>query len=191
MRSYAWVELQRGILDLERNEPGAALAHYRHAERAYSGYPLIEEHLAEALALIGHNDEAAARYRGLAARTRNPEIVGALARLVAPSDPVAAAALDAEAWELFEARRALYPKAALGHFVEHLLVRGGTPGPDLIRLAEENYRLRPNPDAKLLLARACLEAGEAARAQALVDEILATPWRPPELARLTERLRGS
>ena len=91
---------------------------------------------------------------------RNPEFVGALARLVAQSDPAAAAALDAEAWELFEKRRALYPEAALGHFVEHLLARGGTPGPDLVRLAEENYRLRPNPGAKLLLARACLETGE-------------------------------
>jgi predicted Zn-dependent protease len=189
MRSYAWLELQRGVLDLERKEPAAALVHYRHAERAYSGYPLIEEHLAEALALLGHHEEAAARYRDLTTRTRNPEIVGALARLVAPTDPVAAAALDAEAWKLFEERRALYPEAALGHFVEHALARGGTPGPELIQLAEQNYRLRPNPSAKLLLARACLETGEAARARTLVDEVLATPWRSPELARLSARLQ--
>ena len=188
MRSYAWLELQRGILDLERDEPGAALAHYRHAERAYSGYPLIGEHLAEALALLGQHEEAAARYRDLAARTRIPEIVGALARLVAREDPIAAAALDAEAWELFEERRALYPEAALGHFVEHLLARGA-PGPDLIRLAEENHRLRPNPDAKLLLARACLETGKAARARTLVDEVLATPWRSPALDWLNQRVR--
>jgi tetratricopeptide (TPR) repeat protein len=188
MRSYAWLELQRGILDLERHDPGAALAHYRHAERAYSGDPLIEEHLAEALALLGHREEAAARYRDLAARTRNPEIVGALARLVAREDPVAAAALDAQAWQLFEKRRALYPAAALGHFVEHLLARGA-PAPDLIRLAEENYRLRPNPDAKLLLARACLETGDAARARMLVDEVLVTPWRSPALDWLSQRVR--
>ena len=188
MRSYAWLELQRGILDLERNEPEAALAHYRHAERAYSGYPLIEEHVAEALALLGRHEEAAARYRDLAGRTRNPEIVGALARLVAREDPVAAAALEAEVWELFEERRALYPEAALGHFVEHLLARGA-PGPDLILLAEENHRVRPNPGAKLLLAQAYLETGKAARARTLVDEVLATPWRSPLLASLNQRVR--
>jgi hypothetical protein len=38
MRSYAWVELQRGLLDLNHGRHDEALAHYKRANKAYSGY---------------------------------------------------------------------------------------------------------------------------------------------------------
>lgn len=53
MRAWAWLELQRGILDLDdRRAPAAALVHFRRADRADPGHPRIEEHLAEARALL-------------------------------------------------------------------------------------------------------------------------------------------
>lgn len=190
MRAYAWVELQRGLLDLDRGRVRDALAHYQRADRAYSGYWLIEEHIAEALNLLGHTDEAIVLYRRIVERTRNPEFVSALAALVRRTDPAAAEALDREAERLFEEQSRLYPEAALGHFLEHLIERKELH-PDLLALAERNHRLRPNGDSKLLLAKAHLKLNQPAKAKALLEEILETPWRTPEVTRLAKQLRAS
>ncbi len=188
MRSYAWVELQEGLLDLDERRFEQALAHYRRAARAYSGYWLIEEHIAEVLDLLGRTREAVDLYRRVIARTRNPEFVGALALIVERSDRAAGEALHREAGRLFQEQRALYPEAAAGHFIKYLLDTRGAVVPGLLEMAEENHLLRPNGDAKLLLARACLRVHDPARAKAVVDEILASPWRTPEVARLAREL---
>ena len=47
MRSFAWVELQRGSLALSRGKAREALEHYQCADRAYSGYWLTAEHIAD------------------------------------------------------------------------------------------------------------------------------------------------
>jgi hypothetical protein len=47
MRSSAWVELQRGYLELSRGQYQAAWDHYRQADQAYSGYWLTKEYMAE------------------------------------------------------------------------------------------------------------------------------------------------
>lgn len=180
MRSYAWVELQRGILDLERKHPQQALAHYRRAERAYSGYWLIDEHIAEALDLTGHTKEAVALYQKIIRDTHNPEYVNALARIVERTNRAAAAAMYAEADRLNAARFALYPEAAIGHVIRDALNREH-PRADLLQLAMHNYELRPNGESRLLLARAYLRANDRATAKRLLDQIAATPWRTHEL----------
>jgi tetratricopeptide (TPR) repeat protein len=187
MRSFAWLELQRGLIDLDLGRPADALAHYRRAERAYSGYWLIEEHIAEALDLLGRTAEAAELYRRVIEKTRNPEYVSALAAIVARRAPAEAEALYRQADDLFRERSARYPEAAMGHYLEHLIERQGA-GPELLELAERNHRLRPNAESKLLLARACLRLGQEGRARALLAEIAATPWRSPEAARLKKQL---
>ena len=48
-RSYAWVGVQRGLLEFSRGRYDRALAHYEQADKAYSGYWLVEAHLAELL----------------------------------------------------------------------------------------------------------------------------------------------
>ncbi|MBV8416961.1 MAG: hypothetical protein JO251_17285, partial [Verrucomicrobia bacterium] len=53
MRSYAWVELQRGLLDLSHGRYAETRAHYHRADEAYSGYWLIDEHMAELLGAQG------------------------------------------------------------------------------------------------------------------------------------------
>ena len=176
LRSFAWVELQRGILDLERKRYEPALTHYRRADRAYSGYWLIEEHIAEVLDLMGRTKEARAMYEKIIESTHNPEYVNALARITGRDD------LYAEADRLNTARFALYPEAAIGHLIRDSLARPHAR-PDLVSLARRNYDLRPNAESKLLLARAYLKANEHATALRLIREIeTTTPWRTTELA---------
>jgi tetratricopeptide (TPR) repeat protein len=113
MRDYAWVELQRGILDLEAGKPKKALEHYERASAAWSGWWLIDEHRAEALHLLGRTDEAIALYRQVLTRTRKPQIVSALAAILQDEQ------LFAEAEERFAAELRMYPEAAKGHLDEH------------------------------------------------------------------------
>jgi tetratricopeptide (TPR) repeat protein len=175
MRSYAWVELQRGLLQFEQRHYDAALAHYRRADKAYSGYWLIEEHIAEVLDKLGKTKESIALYEQIIARTHNPEYVNALARITGRNE------LYAEADRLNAARFALYPEAAIGHMIRDALVRPAAR-PDLVQLAARNVALRPNAESKLLLARAFLKMNDRAAAAKLVDDIVkTTPWRTVEL----------
>jgi tetratricopeptide (TPR) repeat protein len=184
MRAYAWIELQRGLVDLEYGRPEEALAHYRLADRAWSGYWLIEEHIAEALHLTGQTRRAIALYRDIIERTHNPEFMTALANILEEADPEAATALYFEADALYRRQFELYPEATAGHLIEHLLEKRDSD-PRLREYAEWNHALRPNAEAKLLLARSYLKLGDVVAARALIDEILQTPWRTPELVTLT------
>jgi len=81
MRSYAWVELQRGLLDFNRGRHETALEHYRQAEKAYSGYWLVDEHMAEWLGAERKYTEAAALFEKILERSPRPEIQQALGDL--------------------------------------------------------------------------------------------------------------
>ena len=188
MRSYAWLELQKGLMDFDDGRYERALAHYRLADRAYSGYWQIEEHVAEVLDRLGGTDEAIALYRGIIQRTRNPEFVNALAAILDRRDHAAAEALYAEAEGLFEEQYRLYPEAAIGHFLKYLIGRREAD-PRLLEMAERNVQLRPNAESKLLLARAYVKLSQPAKARALVGEILETSWRTPELAAFARQVR--
>jgi tetratricopeptide (TPR) repeat protein len=183
MRSYAWLELQRGLIDLEYGRYSAALEHYRIADRAYSGYWLIEEHIAEVLHLSGQTEAAIALYREIIERTHNPEFMTALALILEISDPAAADALYRQADTIYREQFALYPEAVTGHLIEHLLQKPDID-PMLRKYAEQNHALRPNAEAKLLLAMTYLKLGDTSAARALISEILKTPWRTPALAKL-------
>src|ERR1051325_598686 len=185
MRSFAWIEVQRGILQLDRARYGEALAHFRVAEHAYPNWWLVEEHIAETLNRLGRTDDAIALYRRVIERTRNPEYVAALANIIRRTDRDAAARLDAEADALYGEQVRLYPEAAGGHVIRHLLARGDAP----IALAEENVRLRPNGEAKLLLAKAYWNASRADDARRVIAEVRRTPYRTPELEAFERQLR--
>ena len=83
MRSYAWVELQRGILDFKHGRHDEAMVHYRRADKAYSGYWLVGEYIAELLGARGKFDEAVAHYEKVLAQAPRPEIHQALGDLYA------------------------------------------------------------------------------------------------------------
>jgi tetratricopeptide (TPR) repeat protein len=82
MRSYAWVELQRGLLDLAHGRHLEAGEHYARAERAYSGHWLTAEHQAELLGAQGRYDEAAALYQDIVGQVAKPEIWQAFGELL-------------------------------------------------------------------------------------------------------------
>jgi tetratricopeptide (TPR) repeat protein len=190
LRSYAWLELQRGLLRHESGFDAEALELYRRADRAYSGYWLVEEHIAEALQALGRTREAIALYRRVIARTGNPEYAGARAVILDRSEPEEARALFADADRLYAERYRIYPEAAIGHRIRYLLARPGV-SPELVSLARRNVQLRPNGEAKLLLAEAYLKSGAPAPARAALAEVLLTPWRTPELARVQRQLAAA
>jgi tetratricopeptide (TPR) repeat protein len=181
MRSYAWVEVQRGLIDFDHARYPAALIHYQRANRAYSGYWLVEEHIAEVLDRLGRTAESVALYQKIIGRTHNPEYIGALAVIIARTDRDAARKLDAEAATLYDAQLHLYPEAAGGHLIRHLLTRDDTPPSRLVDLAQQNVDLRPNGEAKLLLAKSYWKAGRTTDTQRILAEVRQTPWRTPEL----------
>lgn len=81
MGSYAWVELQRGVLQFSRGRFQEALAHYEHADRAYSGLWLVDDYVAETLGAEGRFKEAEARYQKLVTHYPKPEFYQALGDL--------------------------------------------------------------------------------------------------------------
>lgn len=170
MRDFAWIELQRGVLDLERGRVKDALAHYERANAAWSGWWLIDEHRAEALHLLGRTEEAVALYRDVIARTKKPELISALAAILESEE------LFAEADRRFEEEMALYPEAAVGHYIDHLLSRGGDVA-RVVELAERNHAARPNAEAKLLLAKAYRNAKRIDDAKKLEREVRRSGWR--------------
>jgi tetratricopeptide (TPR) repeat protein len=75
----AWSHLQLGLLDLDAGCPDDALAHYADAEAELSGWWLVDEHIAQALAAAGRNKDAAKLYASVAERTGRPSPMNALA----------------------------------------------------------------------------------------------------------------
>lgn len=188
MRDYAWLELQRGILDLEHKRYKEALYHYQHANKVYSGYWLIEEHIAKVLDLLGDTDKAIVIYKKIIERTNNPEFISTLAKFIARSDPTKAEGLYRQAETRFEQQFDLYPEAVLGHFITYLLDKKAID-PNLLKYALLNHQLRPNAESKFLLARAYSRINNEAQIQALFKDIAKTSWRPPEITAALEKSR--
>jgi len=81
MRSYAWLEVQRGFLDFTGGRFDEARAHYRRAASAYPDYWFVDDYGAELLGAEGRYDEAAAIYERIVAETPRPELHQALGEL--------------------------------------------------------------------------------------------------------------
>jgi tetratricopeptide (TPR) repeat protein len=179
----AYLELQRGILDLDRGRLDDAMAHFRDGDRIFPGHWLIEEHMAEVLTLQGKTDEAQARYRDIVRRTGHPEFLDALAAIAEQrGDTVAAKQLYAQAWAIWTRRIEQFPQAAYGHAIDHCLAKRDWPC--ALQLAEKNHAARPFGEAKVILARALLANGRAAEARTMIETVLASPWRTADLHRV-------
>ncbi len=154
----AWTHLQLGLMDLGVGNLAGALAHYRDADAVFPGWWLVEEHIAEVLALQGRKEVAMRMVRDLIRRTQNPEFMDALARLLRAEGK----AREAERWQLaartiYEQRLAQFPEATWGHALRHYLEFG--PYDVAVDLAEKNWNLRPNREARELLERAYEKTG--------------------------------
>jgi tetratricopeptide (TPR) repeat protein len=175
LRSYCWLELQRG--DLCR--PAEAERHYERAERAYSGDWLVDEHMARLRAAQGRLDEALALYCTVAARAPRPEVHQALGdvylRLGRPE--------EARPWHDLALAAYLDSVERGGvHYLHHLahFYLESRPDPaEAVRWARADYELRPNLETRALWDRA-VEAQEgraeaAARPEARREQVRDAP----------------
>ena len=173
MRALAWLELQRGRLDLDHGRAGEAEAHYRRAARVYSGYWLVEEHQAELLAVQGRFEEAAALYERLAARTPKPELQQALGDLYAFMGlPERAAPWHERALTAYldSARRG--EVQYLHHLADFYAdVRGD--GAEALRWARRDLELRRTVPALQGVAWALYRSGRLGEARRVMEEALA------------------
>lgn len=181
MRSYAWVELQRGVLDLTHGRYENAWAHYSHAERAYSGYWLVEEHIAELLGAQGRFAEAVALYEKLIARVPRPEFQQALGELYTLMDEPE----QAQRWQ--DSALAAYLQSALCggvHYYHHLAdfyadVR--EDGAEAVKWARKDIEMRANFATQAALAWALYRDGQFAEALLMINRALSSGARDARL----------
>ncbi|MDQ3140421.1 MAG: hypothetical protein M3Q15_06820, partial [Pseudomonadota bacterium] len=186
-QARGFYELQRGILDLERGRLSEAMAHLKRANAIFPGHWLIEEHIAEVLTLQGQTDQATALYRSIVSRTGHPEFLDALAAVEEQRGHTAdARRLTAKATAIWKQRLRLFPEAAYGHAIDHCLAKRDWAC--AMSLAERNYANRPYGDAAIALASALLGSGRPDEAKALIETVLASPWRSAELHRTASRV---
>lgn len=170
MRSYAWVKLQRGLLDLARGRYDAARAHYERASRAYRGHWLLDQHVAGLLAIEGRSDEAVAVYERVVECVPRPELHQALGDLYEHLGRPEAARRSRDlalAAYLDSTRRGRV------HYFHHLVdLYADTldDGPEAVRWAREDVRLRDGPSTRAALGWTLYRNGE-------VDEALAETRR--------------
>jgi tetratricopeptide (TPR) repeat protein len=189
--SRAWLCLVRGLVKLEAGAFEDAIAHYRRGLELMPGWYLLEEHVAEARAELGHTGEALATYLELIERTDDPEFMDAAAGILEEQGERAHAnELWARAHRGHEARIAAFPTAAFGHALDHFLEHA----PDAARaveLAEQNRDVRPNGEAWTQLARAYLGAGRLDDARAALATVEQMPYRSGALVETRTAIAGA
>lgn len=182
-RVLSWLDLQRGLLDLDRGRLEEALAHYQDAASAFPGHWLIDEHIAEACASLGATDEAKALYEDLVERTGNPEFMDALASLYRDEGrDVQARDLGRRARAAYEAQLLVAPSAAYAHALSHFLE---DPAPEsrqrTLALARANHVLRPGGIEAVQLAQALFVSRSVDAAREVIDGVLASSFVHAEL----------
>ena len=178
--TLAWATLHRGIIELDSGHTDQAHALFEEANTVFSGWYLIEEHLAETLALRGEHARARAIYESVVARVEAGEFFEALAdscealgdEACATSRRQAAAAQYAE--DLRD-----HPQAAYGHGMDFFLQAEDKEA--MTTIAEANYALRPGYDAATKLAQARVRTGRLKQARQLIEGALQGGWSTADL----------
>ncbi|MDQ6707954.1 MAG: hypothetical protein M3Z85_18510 [Acidobacteriota bacterium] len=181
MRSYAWLELQRGVLHLRRGRHGQARIHYERAGRAYSGYWLVDEHMAELLAADEQFDAAAALYKDIVSRVPKPELQQALAELYL----MMGRDEEARMWA-GQALAAYLKSAALGevHYYHHLAdfyMHVREDGAEAEKWARKDIELRENYSTQAALAWALYLTGQIAEALEMIRQSLSSGVKESEI----------
>jgi tetratricopeptide (TPR) repeat protein len=183
MRSFAWLELQRGALDAKAGRYSEAESHYDRADRAYSGYWLVDEYRASLAALAGRITEAIREYESLVARVAKPELCQKLGELyLAIGRRADGDAMLAKAHSVFLASA----EREEVHYYHHLvqLYSGAMPNArDALYWARRDCDLRRNHATLSALAWALYQNGLLSEARSAMDEALASGVRSNELQR--------
>jgi tetratricopeptide (TPR) repeat protein len=181
MRSYAWLELQRGALDLACGRHEEAQAHYARAARAFSGWWLVDEHRAELFAAQGELAEAAALYESIVAGVPRPELhqaLGQLYTLMQRPSRARSHLVQARAGYLASVRRGgVHYWHHLADFYSEAMIDGAKA----VDWARRDLALRENPATQAALAWALLRAGQAAEAAEWMERALAAGGKDAHL----------
>jgi tetratricopeptide (TPR) repeat protein len=188
MRSYAWLELQRGLLDIARGRRDEALAHHHRADRAYSGDWLVAEHIAEAMAAQGNYQDAAKLYETLVARVPKPELrqaLGELYTVMGDGDRAKPLFDEAEASYLESARRG---EVHYYHHLADLYADAIKNGSDAVKWARQDIVLRENFATQSALAWALYRNGEVDAAARWMAEALSSGAKSAHLFHRASRI---
>ena len=174
MRSYAWLEVQRGFLDFAHGRLDAARLHYRRAAMAYPGYWLVDEHIAELLGAEGEYGNAIAILKRSVSTVCRPELEQAIGELY----DLSGGSEMALQWK----RRALaaYLESAKRgevHYYHHLAdyySDAAKDGRAAIEWAYKDLSLRENFATQGALAWAFYRDGQAGEAVHWIDCALAS-----------------
>ncbi len=174
LRSFAWLEVQRGFLDFAHGRQCEAQSHYRRADRAYPWYWIVDEHIAELLAARGQYLEAIAILERLASAARRPELqqaIGELYRL---------AGQDERAREQLDKALAAYVESARRgevHYWHHLAdyyADVAEDGAQAVVWARKDLQLRENFATQAALAWAYYRDSRYAEAGDWIDRALSS-----------------
>jgi tetratricopeptide (TPR) repeat protein len=160
MRSFAWLELQRGALAISRGRYDKARPHYQRASTAFPGHWLADEHMAGLEAAEGNFDQALLLLQTVIARTPKPELrqtMGELLAFVGKTD-------EAQKW-FAEALTAYLASVQQGdvHYFHHLAdfySDAGSQPAEAVRWARRDVALRSNFSTQSALAWALYQVGD-------------------------------
>ncbi|HEY1258092.1 MAG TPA: hypothetical protein VGF34_02500 [Stellaceae bacterium] len=181
LRSFAWLEVQRGFLDFCRGRLDEARAHYRRADAAYPGYWLVEEHIAELLGAEGRYGEAIAILKKWAAAGNRPDLAQAIAelhRLAGETDPALQWAQQALAGYLRSAEQGAV------HYYHHLVdyyAEVEEDGAVAVAWAQKDLQLRQNFSTQAALAWAFFRARRFDEARPWIDRALGSGVVDPRI----------
>jgi len=164
MRSYSWLEIQRGALAFTHGRYDVAWTRYERAADAYPGHWYTDEHFAELLAAEGRFDEAIELLRLVIARTHKPELQQALGELYVFSGRPK----EAEPW-FAAALQAYLESVECGgvHYYHHLAdfyASAREDPPEAVRWARKDLELRSNYSTQAAMAWALYRNGQPTEA---------------------------
>ncbi len=174
MRSYAWLEVQRGYLAFAQGNHRGARSHYERAEAAYPGYWLVHEYLAELLGAEGRYREAIEILEGISPANGRPDLQQAIGELYERSgepDRAGYSYQRALADYLQSARRGEV------HFFHHLAdyyADVAKDGAAAATWSRADLQLRENFSTQSALAWALYRSGQFDEARTWIDRALAS-----------------
>lgn len=168
MVSYAWLELQRGMLDFNHGRYVESWAHYRRAEAGYPGHWQTAEHFAELHAAEGNFAKAEEILKQVIARTSKPEIKQALGELLLCTDRPE----EGEPW--FDSALSTYLESVQRgdvHYLHHLAdfySDARLEPAEALKWAERDMTMRPNFSTQTTLAWALYRSGRIKEASEFI-----------------------
>jgi tetratricopeptide (TPR) repeat protein len=173
--------LQRGLLCCQYGRFKQAEEHYDRANRAYTGYWLVEEHMANLLAAEHKLEEALSLYQKVLQRVPKPELQQSLGEVYKHMGKLR------EAEACFEIALATYLQSAQRgdvHYYHHLVdfyldVRRDAD--QALSWARQDLQVRNNSATQAAMARALHLAGHNDEALKMIDRALGSGAKEPSL----------